>query len=142
MDHFRAGGNYQALGRLYHGKVPGVAQRQFVAPAVRRAGDGEINDALAFGRHGAVGVADGLRVEPVTHAQCETVRLINQGRVNLVGDDEAKDQRVIGVETKRLFDLDFVVVEITDERLAVVSGEVHVGDTFELLRFKQRKRLG
>ena len=32
---------------------------------------------------------------------------------------KAKHQRVFGVETERLFDLDFVVVEITHQRFAV-----------------------
>src|SRR5580692_921160 len=105
-----------------HQNREGIAQGQFVAPAFRRATDGEINNTSALGRNRAVAVADGLGIEAVAGAQDETVRLVNQGRVNLVGDDEAKNQRILGVETEGFFDLDFVVVEIADQRLAVVSG--------------------
>src|SRR5580698_9212124 len=75
-------------GKARHQNGKSIFQGQFVAPAVRRAGDGEINNTLAFGRHSAVRVADGLRVETITRSQREAVWLINQGRVNLVGDGE------------------------------------------------------
>lgn len=91
-----------------------VFQRQFIAPAIRRAGHGEIDDALALGWHGAVGVTEGLGIKPVPGAKGKTVGLINQRRVGLVGDGGAKDQSVLGVEPERLFNLDFVVVKITD----------------------------
>ena len=55
---------------------------------------------------------------------------------------DAKNQRVLGVETERLFNLDFIIVEIADQRFAVVSGEADIGDAFGLLRLEQRKRFG
>ena len=88
-----------------HGEL--IFQGQVVPPAVRRAGDGEINDALAFGRHCAAGIADGLGIEPVARAQGETVRLINQRRIGFIRDGDAKNQRVLGVETKGLLQSGF-----------------------------------
>ena len=46
---------------------------------------------------------------------------------------DAKNQRVLGVETERLFNLDLIIVEIADERFAVVGRETHIGDAFRLL---------
>jgi len=86
-----------------------------------------------MGWHRAIRLTDGLWIEPVARTQDKAVRLVNQGQIGFIRNARPEDQRVGGVEPKRLFNLDFIIIKITDQRMTVIGGETHIGDAFGLL---------
>ncbi len=119
-----------------------ILERKLVAPAVRRAGDGEVNRAGGFRRQHARRVADGLVIEPVADPDTETLRQITDFLVGFVFQRDMKNKRVLGVEAEHLLDADFVVVEIGNLRLVAKGFGLGIGDCISVLFFQQRKRLG
>ena len=119
-----------------------IFQGQTVAPAIRRAGDGKINDASALGWDRAVRITDGLWIKPVAGAHREAVGLINQGCVRCIGDGDTKNERVFGIEPECLLNPDLIIVEVADQRFGVIGDKTDIGDAFRLLCLEQRKGFG
>lgn len=118
-----------------------VLERQLIASAVRRAGDGDIDRARRLGREHTGRIADGLVVEAVADTDGETVRAVTDLPVRLVAKGEVEHHGVLGIEPEHFLDPYLVIPEIGDLGFVAQGRCLHLRHGVRVLLFEQRERL-